>query len=71
MEISLMEEAVSNFQTSIITLMIYIVATAAFSYLLVLPVLNQLGLNRQISHALSKITFILITIAVFYNYFRV
>jgi len=66
-----MEEAVSNLQTTVITLMLYLVATAAFSYLLVFPVLNQLGLNRQVSHALSKITFVLIAIAVFSNYFKV
>ena len=66
-----MEEAVSNFQSTIIMLMVYLVAVAAFSYLLVLPVLNQLGVNRQTSVAISKITFVLIAVAVFSIHFTV
>ena len=66
-----MEEAVSNFQSTTFTLLAYMVAIAAFSYLLVLPFLNQLSINKQASIAISKITFILIAVVVFTSYFKV
>ena len=66
-----MEEAVSDLQNLIFTLMFYFVAIAAFSYLLVLPVLNRLGFDKQLSTAISKITFVLITIAAFSKHFSV
>ena len=55
-----MEEAVSSILTSLIVFTIYIVVVASFSYLLFLPTLNKLGLNRQISFGISKIVFIII-----------
>ena len=66
-----MEEAISNVQSNIFTLLLYMVAVAAFSYLLILPILNKLGLNRQVSIGLSKITFIVITCIVFTKHFSV
>ncbi len=63
-----MEKALSNLQSTIFIPMACIVATAAFCYLLVLPILNELGVNKHLSVRIAGITFILIIGVIFSNF---